>query len=250
MDSTDAAVVLGVLVGGLGSLLVPRLIARIPEVEPEEPPQHQDDASVSASDVASPDAPEPFDQIARSPGLAWKAGIVGAVAGAVIGAAIGWDWALLLWLPLVPAYVALAVVDWRTRLLPTYIIAPAYGVVVAVALVGWVVTRDTDALVHAALGWLVYGGLFALLWFIYPRGLGYGDVRLAGLLGIALGWLGWGPVLVGMYAGLLLGGVLGLVLVMLKVVDRGNNPFGPYMLTGALIGIVWGSTLWTGLVGG
>jgi leader peptidase (prepilin peptidase)/N-methyltransferase len=256
MDSWAPAAV-GALVAGLGGLLVPRLIGRIPEMEPDDAstddassPERDVDVTVPKPGQAREEPPEPFADIARLPGLAWRSAVAAAVAGAVLGGSLGWHWPWLMWVPLVPAYVALALVDWRTRLLPTFVIAPLYGALVALALLGWVVTRDTGAVVHAALGWLVYGGLFAVLWFIYPRGLGYGDVRLGGVLGIALGWLGWGPVLIGMYSGLLLGGLLGLVLAMAKVVDRRNNPFGPYMLVGAVIGVLWGEAVWSSLVGG
>jgi leader peptidase (prepilin peptidase)/N-methyltransferase len=144
--------------------------------------------------------------------------------------------------------VALAVVDWRTRLLPTALIRPTYAVLAVLVLVGWAVTGDGDAALRAALGWLVGGGLYAILWFIYPRGLGFGDVRLAGVLGIALGWLGWGPLLVGVYAGFLLGGVIGGLLSVLRIVERKGFPFGPFMLLGALTGLLWGADLWSRLV--
>ena len=74
--------------------------------------------------------------------------------------------------------------------------------------------RDRHDLARAALGWLVYGGMFFVLWFVYPRGLGYGDVRLSGVLGLALGWVGWAELVVGIWVGLLLGGVLGGVLAL------------------------------------
>ena len=245
MDSDLAAALVGAVIAGLGGWFVPTLIGRIPEVEP---PERDPEAGEPTREPEDP--PEPFGDIAALPGLAWRGAAVAAVAGAVLGGSLGWHWSWLLWVPFVPAYVALALVDWRTRLLPTFVIARLYVVLVALVLVGWAVTRDTGAVVHAALGWLVYGGLFVVLWFIYPRGLGYGDVRLSGLLGLGLGWLGWGPLLIGMYAGLILGGVLGLVLSLLHVVDRRNNPFGPYMLLGALVGIVWGQSVWSGLYGG
>jgi leader peptidase (prepilin peptidase) / N-methyltransferase len=245
VDSDLAAALVGAVIAGLGGWFVPRLIGRIPEVEP---PEHDPEAGEPTREPEEP--PEPFGDIAALPGLAWRGAAAAAVAGAVLGGSLGWHWSWLLWVPFVPAYVALALVDWRTRLLPTFVIARLYVVLVALVLVGWAVTRDTGAVVHAALGWLVYGGLFVVLWFIYPRGLGYGDVRLSGLLGLGLGWLGWGPLLIGMYAGLILGGVLGLVLSLLHVVDRRNNPFGPYMLLGAVVGIVWGQSVWSGLYGG
>ncbi len=250
MDSTLLAVVVGAVLSGLGGLLVPAVIARIPEYVPDAAGVTDDaDATVqSVPPVEEP--PEPFPDIARLPGLGWKSAVVSAVAGAVVGAGLGWAWPLVMWVTLVPVAVALAVVDWRTRLLPTAVIRPTYAALVVLVLAGWAVTGDTDAAVRSALGFLVAGGLYGLLWFIYPRGLGFGDVRLAGVLGIALGWLGWGQVLAGVYAGFLLGGVLGALLSMLRIVERKGYPFGPFMLVGSLVGVLWGAQLWSGLVAG
>ncbi len=254
MDSTVLAAVVGAGLAGLGGLGVPALITRIPEFVPESESEAAvasgADATLEAAPTEKPveDPPEPFADIARLPGLAQKSATAAALAGALVGAGLGWTWALVMWVPLVPVAVALTIVDWRTRLLPTAVIRPAYAVLMVLVLVGWAVTGDTDAAVRSVLGWLVGGGLFAILWFIYPRGLGFGDVRLAGVLGIALGWLGWGPLLVGLYAGFLLGGVIGGLLSALKVVERKGFPFGPFMFLGALVGLLWGADLWSRLV--
>jgi len=221
MSETAFAALVGVVCAGLG-LLVPGLIAWIPE--PDEPD----------------DAKEPYAEIAARSGLRWRAALASGLAGGALGAGVGPGWPLVHLIPLVPVGVALAIVDWRTRLLPTRVIAPSYAVVVVGVLVGWVATRDTDDLVRAGWGWLVAGGLYWLMWRIYPRGMGYGDVRLSGVLGIALGQLGWGPLLVGVYAGFLLGGVIGGLLSLIRVVERKGYPFGPFMLVGALVGILWG----------
>ncbi len=233
LDLVGAAVA-GVLAGGLGAL-VPMLVARIPEPDPEPAPE-----PVEGKEPAAPEVKALYADIAAAPGLAWKAALACVVAGAAIGAVVGLDWPLLYLVPLVPIGVALTVVDWRTRLLPTKVIAPTYVGLVALVLVVTVITRDTDDLVRAALGWLTAGGLYVLLWLVYPRGMGYGDVRLSGVLGIALGHLGWSELVVGIYGGFLLGGVLGGVLSLLRRVDRTGYPFGPFMLLGALVGVVVG----------
>ena len=97
---------------------------------------------------------------------------------------------------------------------------------------------------------LVVAVFYFVLFFIYPSGLGFGDVRLAGVLGLALGYLGWGEVWVGIYAGFVLGGLIGLALRLTKVVRQRHVPFGPFMLLGALAGVVWGDPIWSRLVGG
>jgi leader peptidase (prepilin peptidase)/N-methyltransferase len=179
----------------------------------------------------------------------WKAALASGVSAAAVGLVLGWHLSLLVVLPLVPIGVALSIVDWRTKLLPTRLIAPAYAVTVVTILVAWLLTEDRDLqdLGRAGLGWLIYGGLFFVLWFIYPRGLGYGDVRLAGVLGLALGWVGGAELVVGIWSGLLLGGIIGGLLSL--VTRRREYPFGPFMLLGALVGVVLGHAVLPGLPG-
>lgn len=237
IDSWGAIALAGLLCG-LAGLLVPTLIRRIPEPDPVEAPA---ELTAGAAPAPPEEPKETYASVAALPGLTWRA----ALASALSGAAITWavfdePWPLLFLLPLVPVGVALAVVDWRTRLLPTRVIAPSYVVLVALVLVTFAITQDTADLVRAGLGWAISGGVFFVLWFVYPRGLGYGDVRLSGLLGIALGYLGWGPLLVGVYGGFLLGGVGGGLLSVLRIVERKAFPFGPFMLVGALLGILVG----------
>jgi leader peptidase (prepilin peptidase)/N-methyltransferase len=172
--------------------------------------------------------------------LAWKTALASGLSAAVMGASVGWSWSLLFLLPLAPVGVALALVDWRTTLLPTRVIAPTYAVTVAAMLVVALAEQTTTGLVHAAIGWAVMGGIFFVLWFIYPRGMGYGDVRLSGVLGLALGHLGWAELATGMYGAFLLGGVGGALLSMLRIVNRKRFPFGPFMLVAALVAVAIG----------
>ena len=225
------------MLGLVGGVLVPRLIARIPEPEPS-PSRSPRPTPTSPSADDEPEEPkEPYADIAALPGLAWKCALAAAAwrgaDRARRSAGAGRCWSLL---PLVPIAVALAVVDWRTRLLPTRLIAPTYACWSSLVLVAWLLGRpgDTDDLVRAALGWLVAGGLYLLLWFVYPRGMGYGDVRLSGVLGLALGYLGWARA-----------GGRDLRRVPARRRDRRaavaaaawstaqGYPFGPFMLLGA-----------------
>jgi leader peptidase (prepilin peptidase)/N-methyltransferase len=249
LDTSLACAVYGLLAG----LLVPTLIARIPEPVADPAPVEERDA-VGGLDrhdhpASRPEQPgsrldhpdkELYADIARHPGLRWRAALATAVVAGIAGGSVGWSPALSFLLYLAPVGVALAVVDWHTRLLPTKVIAPSYAVVAVLAALSAWAEGDLDALVTAGLGWLVAGGTFFLLWFIYPRGMGHGDVRLSGVLGIALGYLGWAELLVGVYAGFVVGALGGLGLSALRIVDRKAYPFGPFMLVGALVGVVLG----------
>jgi leader peptidase (prepilin peptidase)/N-methyltransferase len=74
-------------------------------------------------------------------------------------------------------------------------------------------------------------------------------VRLSGVVGIVLGYVGTAELVVGVYAGFLLGGIGGALLSLLRIVHRKNVPFGPFMLVGALAGLLAGDWL-GGLTGG
>ena len=251
-SSLTAALLLGLL-GLVTGWFVPALVRRIPEPEPDadEPEPDHGHERDEADTTAPPEEPDPepeapkelYADIAALPGLAWRCSVATAVVGAVLGWAVGLEWSLLFLAYLAPVGVALSVVDWRTRLLPTKVIAPSYAVVAGLAVVAALPGQDWDDLVRAALGWLVAGGTFLLMWLVYPSGMGYGDVRLSGVLGIALGFLGWGPLLVGIYAGFLVGGLGGGLLSLLRVVQRRSYPFGPFMFVGAVIGVVWGDAV-------
>jgi leader peptidase (prepilin peptidase)/N-methyltransferase len=244
-----AAVLVAAALCAAGGLLVPMLIRSVPEPEPEPDPEPDPEPGEEAGSAAEDDEPKmPYAEVAAAPGLAWKSALAAGACGAVVGWSVGWDWSLLYLVPLVPVGVALAVVDWRTRYLPTRIVAPSYVALVVLVVVCWLATGDPEDLARAGLGWLVAGGVFLLLWLIHPRGLGYGDVRLSGVLGIALGYLGWGELVVGVYGGFLLGAVGGGLLSVLRIVQRKAFPFGPFMLVGALVGIAYGADVWAYLV--
>lgn len=233
----DTALAAGA-VGLVSGAFVPRLIAGIPEPEPEPAEETLTPAANEAAFARPVDAPKQlYTEVAALPGLRWKAALVSALAAGLIGGRIGWHPALLFLLYLVPVCVALSVIDWRTRYLPTRLIAPSYVVVGVLALLAALLSSDWAALMTSAIGWVSAFGFFFVMWLL-PGGMAYGDVRLAGVLGMALGWLGIPQLALGLYTGFLLGGIVGLVLSGLKVFHHRHSPFGPHMVIGALLGVV------------
>ncbi|WP_454043978.1 prepilin peptidase [Cellulosimicrobium sp. Marseille-Q8652] len=135
----------------------------------------------------------------------------------------------------------LAVVDARTHRLPDAILLPAWAVGALLLGVAALLTGDGPALVRALCGGLLGFATYAALRLAHPPGLGFGDVKLAGLLGTALAGLGWPEVVVGLVAPFVLGGVWAVALVVLHRATRSTAvPFGPFMVLGAALAAVLG----------
>lgn len=241
-----AALLLAV-VGGALALLGPAVLRRVPEPDPPEPEDRADPPGEPAPVLArGTDAPKvPYAALAESRRLLPGLVVVSAALGALVGWQIGWNGYLLTWAYLVPVGVLLGYTDWRTRFLPTGVIAPSYGVLVVLVLGTWLVEGDVHVLLRAALGWAVLGGFYFVVWFLNPGGMGYGDVRLSGLLGLALGPLGTAPVFVALLSGTLLGALAGLVLRLAR--GERHVPYGPFLLLGALVGVLLGLPVGSGL---
>ncbi|KQX07957.1 MULTISPECIES: prepilin peptidase [unclassified Leifsonia] len=154
---------------------------------------------------------------------------------------------LVAYLYLAAISVALALIDFDTHTLPNRIVLPGYPVLAVLFTASAALGGAWDALLGAGVGLLIVGGTYLLLGLIAPRGMGGGDVKLSGVIGMALGWLGWGPLIVGSLSAFILGGLFGLALILLRKADRTSGiPFGPWMLLGAWIGILAGEPLWNG----
>ena len=140
--------------------------------------------------------------------------------------------------------IALGIIDIRRQLLPDRIVLPSYGVfAVLLSFASWA-AGDWTALLRALAGGIVLFAFFLLVALISPAGMGLGDVKLAGVIGLILGWFGWTNLLVGVFAGLLVGAAVGMILVAAHRAGRATPfPFGPWLLAGAWIGILWGGAL-------
>jgi leader peptidase (prepilin peptidase)/N-methyltransferase len=147
--------------------------------------------------------------------------------------------------PALPAYLylaaaglALAVIDLDTKRLPDKIVLPSYIVVAVLLTVASVATQDWWALARAAIGGAALFAFYFAIAFAYPAGMGFGDVKLSGLIGALLAYLSWSALTVGAFLGFLLGAVVG---VAVMAAGRGGRktalPFGPFMISGAFIAI-------------
>lgn len=168
--------------------------------------------------------------------------LAGAVLFGLVGLRFGAAAELPAFLFLAGAGLLLAVVDLRHRLLPNRVVVPSVVVGLALLAVPAAVAGDGTALLRAGLGAVLLFAVFLVLALISPSGLGMGDVKLAALLGLYLGWLGWDALALGGAAGFLVQAVVVLPLLALRRIGlRSELPFGPAMLAGAALVVLSGT---------
>ncbi|WP_315095259.1 prepilin peptidase [uncultured Cellulomonas sp.] len=162
-------------------------------------------------------------------------------------------WVLPALLYLAAVSVALALIDIDTKRLPNAIVLPSYPVALGLlALASWNPggTSDWSAFVRALVGGAALFLVYFVTVLVYPAGMGFGDVKLAGVLGLYLGWFGWGTLFTGWFGAFLLGGLFSVGLLVTGRAGRKSGiPFGPWMLLGAAVGIVVGEPIWDWYLG-
>jgi len=244
--SDASAAALGGAIGVMTGLVVPWAIRHLPEPPPAPEPEEGAELTAAQKVLLEEGPKELYADLGARPRLPLLTAAASGIAGGLIGWVTGLDWLLLLLLPLAPVGTLLAVVDLRTRLLPRVVVIAATLAAIAYGLVAWPVTDDSDALVRGLIGMIAARVVFWVLWFVRSAGMGFGDVRLSALLGFVLAYLGWAEYALGMYSGFLVFGLPGLLLAVVRR-DRSllkkAYPFGPFLLVGALLGILFGDPL-------
>ncbi len=186
----------------------------------------------------------------QRPALWWATAVV-------IAAGFGWlagdtgGWALL------PAYLAfggttlaVTLTDIDHQLIPNRILFPGLGVAAGLLVIGAAIVGDSDDLIRAAIAGLVYFSGLLIVALVARGGFGMGDVKLALLLGIFLGFVGWGSLGVGFTLSILLGGVASvLVMIFTRKGRRSRFAYGPYLVAGAWIGLFWGPQIFDWYLG-
>jgi leader peptidase (prepilin peptidase) / N-methyltransferase len=156
----------------------------------------------------------------------------------------GLAWELPAFLFLAASGVLLTVIDVRHHLLPDRVVLPSIGIGAVLLLIAALAEQDWDDLLRAGIAAVVLFLVFLFLALVSPSGLGMGDVKLAGLVGLYLGWIGWGAVAVGAAGGFVIQALLALLLLAGRRIGlRGELPFGPAMLLGAVAAIGWSDAL-------
>lgn len=164
-----------------------------------------------------------------------------ALIAAVLSTADRIDPALPAVLALAAVGLPLALIDLACLRLPDPLLAVATAAVLCGLVGASVVLGSPEPLLRALVAALLSAGGYVLLALLPGSRLGFGDVKLAALLGLPLGWFGWPVLLLGLVLPHLVNGTIALVLLLTGRADRGSTwAFGPALLTGALLALVFG----------
>ena len=257
-------VVVAGLVGlPVGSLLN-RSIVREPGyviTDPGDLPEGADDSLLDELEpVPVLDRPVPVLALVR-PGTWWRrwfpiVELVTAGLAALTVHRLGWHVATVPVLFLVAALVTLGTIDFRVYRIPDRINFPSMAIGFALITLASVIEDVPGAVLGAAFGGFAYATVLFLAHIAYPRGMGWGDVKLAWLLGFFLGWAGWRPgavvdqlidsfqyVLMGAALGSLAGVVAGGLYALVRRSTKVVFPYGPSLAAGCLAVVLYGGEL-------
>jgi leader peptidase (prepilin peptidase)/N-methyltransferase len=167
-----------------------------------------------------------------------------ATAGLFAGASLAFDdvWVAVLMAAFLAVLLAVSFIDVRHRIVPNRIVYPSTVVALAAVVALDLAGRGLDW-VHGLIGLGAFGGCLLIIALISPRGMGMGDVKLAGLIGLVLGSVALSRVGVAAGAGILLGGVAAIVALAMGRGRKSALPFGPSLAAGAAISCFAGAQI-------
>lgn len=155
--------------------------------------------------------------------------------------AIGASWLLLPALWLIPVGLAVSTIDFRTLMVPTRIVWPSFAVMIVLCAIAAGVEGEWERMLSAVIGLAVVAGPLFVLWFVMPKNMGFGDVRLAVLLGWTVGFFAGDNPAGALILGLIyiaLSSIIGIIIGVVGLGARGRKakvPFGPSMVIAAYL---------------
>src|SRR5262245_21171582 len=151
-------------------------------------------------------------------------------------------WQAILLAPFCGILIALSVIDIRVKRLPNRLVYPSVLIAAPYIVIADIAGGHLDA-IRAGFGFLAYGLGLLIVALIAPAGMGMGDVKHAGLIGLVLGSIGLGPVAVAAVVGILLGGLGAIVALLAGAGRKSKVPYGPFMAGGALVAVFVGQQI-------
>ncbi len=216
-------------------------------------PDHDEHDDAAPADADAPIAPsDAFHLVVRgrSPVRTAAAAVLTGGLFAALGVHFGADVVLAPFAVFVAALVVVSVTDLSYRLVPRWLVYGGVALVVPLLVLTAAVDHQWHQLSGAAIGGAVAFALFFAVWWFVPRGMGYGDVRLAGLIGIATGYLSLLHAYLAFLGGFVIGMVFGVVMMVLGSSGRKTRiPFAPALSVGAVLAVFYGAHLAQSLFG-
>jgi leader peptidase (prepilin peptidase)/N-methyltransferase len=157
---------------------------------------------------------------------------------------LGASWELPAFCVFFASLLAVSVIDLDHFIIPNRVIYPTLVVLGPLLVLAAALDGRWRPLIDAGLGGAAAFVALFLVHFVSPRGMGFGDVRLAGVIGVMLGWLGLRYVPLGLFLAFLIASVVGIGLMITRIRSRKDAvPFGPFMACGAIVAVLWGHAI-------
>jgi len=168
----------------------------------------------------------------------WLQVPIAAVLGGLAGLAHSWA-EMLVFVVLAVAGALLTVIDFAEERLPDLIVLPLIGITAALLTLAAWTTGQWGSLGRAGIAAVVLFVLYFAM-MVFSPDLGFGDVKLIAVVGLFLGWFGWGAVVIGACLGWVAYAIPGMVRMFTRRPgERGSLPFGPFIILGAVVGVFW-----------